>query len=159
MNMNFNLLAEFDYTPEKIEKGYSNKTLYVDLNNNKISSKPVTQNMKDVFIGGRGFGLWLLWHAVTSKTKWDDPENELVISSGPIGGITQYPGTGKSIVVTISPTTETVVDSNVGGYFGPYLKFSGWDALEIQGKADQEVIVFVDGITIMHCSDINCFCS
>lgn len=147
MNMDFNLLAEFDYTPEKIEKGYTNKTLYVNLNNNKITSKLVTQNMKDVFIGGRGFGLWLLWHAVTSKTKWDDPENELVISSGPIGGITQYPGTGKSIVVTISPTTETVVDSNVGGYYGPYLKFSGWDALEIQGKAEQDVIVFVDGIT------------
>jgi len=37
------------------------------------------------------------------------------------------------------------MDSNVGGYFGPYLKFAGWDALEIQGKAKSEVIIFVDG--------------
>jgi aldehyde:ferredoxin oxidoreductase len=33
----------------------------------------------------------------------------------------------------------------VGGYFGPYLKFSGFDAVEIQGKADREVLVVVDG--------------
>ncbi|MCP4716779.1 MAG: aldehyde:ferredoxin oxidoreductase, partial [Deltaproteobacteria bacterium] len=88
----------------------------------------------------------MLWHGIKNDTKWDDPENEIVISSGPIGGITQYPGTGKSIVVTVSPTTHSVIDSNVGGYFGPYLKFAGWDAIEVQGKAEQEVIVFVDGV-------------
>jgi aldehyde:ferredoxin oxidoreductase len=39
-----------------------------------------------------------------------------------------------------------VIDSNVGGHFGPLLKFAGWDALEIQGKAEKEVIVFIDGV-------------
>jgi aldehyde:ferredoxin oxidoreductase len=101
--------------------------------------------MKQTFVGGRGFDLWLLWNAVTAETKWDSPENEIVIASGPIGGITQYPGTGKSIAVTISPLTGTVVDSNVGGYFGPLLKFAGFDAIEVQGIADKEIIVFVDG--------------
>ncbi|HEX9118722.1 MAG TPA: aldehyde ferredoxin oxidoreductase C-terminal domain-containing protein, partial [Anaerolineae bacterium] len=61
------------------------------------------------------------------------------------GGTTMYPGTGKSLVVGISPLTNIVVDSNVGGYFGPLLKFAGWDALEVQGKAEREVIVFIDG--------------
>ncbi len=37
------------------------------------------------------------------------------------------------------------MDSNVGGYFGPLLKFSGFDALELQGKADKDVIIFIDG--------------
>jgi aldehyde:ferredoxin oxidoreductase len=102
--------------------------------------------MKEKFIGGRGFGLWLLWHGVNDDTKWDDPENEVVISSGPCGGTTQYPGSGKSLVVSISPLTNVVIDSNVGGHFGPLLKFSGWDALEIQGKAEKDVIVFIDGV-------------
>ena len=101
--------------------------------------------MQDVFTGGKGFGLWLLWNGVTGDTKWNDPENEIVISSGPIGGTTQYPGSGKSLVVSISPTTHSVIDSNVGGHFGPLLKFAGWDALEIQGKAEKDVIVFIDG--------------
>ncbi len=72
-------------------------------------------------------------------------ENPIVVAGGPIGGITAYPGSGKSTVVTVSPLTGSVIDSNVGGYFGPYLKFSGWDALEIVGIADREVIIVIDG--------------
>ncbi|MGA9349948.1 MAG: aldehyde ferredoxin oxidoreductase C-terminal domain-containing protein [Anaerolineae bacterium] len=139
------VLAEFDYELGEVEKGYTNRTLYVNLSGKTIASKPVTQQMKDVFTGGKGFGLWLLWNGVTGDTKWNDPENEIVISSGPIGGTTQYPGSGKSLVVSVSPTTHSVVDSNVGGHFGPLLKFAGWDAIEIQGKAEKDVIVFVDG--------------
>ena len=102
--------------------------------------------MKEKFIGGKGYGLRLLWDATKPDTKWNDPENEINISSGPIGGITQYSGTGKSICVSISPQTDIPIDSNVGGYFGPFLKFSGFDAIEIQGKAEKDVIVFIDGI-------------
>lgn len=140
-------LAEFTYELRPVERGYTNRTLYIDLDSNQIKSKTVDEKMKDTFTGGRGFCLWLLWNGIKDETKWNDPENELVIAGGPIGGITQYPGSGKSTVVTISPLTKSVVDSNGGGYFGPYLKFSGWDALEIQGKAKEEVIIFIDGDT------------
>jgi aldehyde:ferredoxin oxidoreductase len=108
--------------------------------------KNVPPVMKEKFIGGKGYGLRLLWDATKSDTRWDDPENEIIISSGPIGGITQYSGTGKSLVVSISPQTNSVMDSNVGGYFGPFLKFSGFDALELQGKAEKDVIIYIDGI-------------
>ena len=140
-------VAEFTYTLGKVEKGYNNRTLYVNLANNQIKSKPVTKFMKDTFIGGRGFNLWLLWNSLPKDriVKWDGPENEICIACGPLGGTPIYPGSGKSIVVTISPLTDSVMDSNVGGYFGPYLKFGGWDALEIQGKARSEVIVLIDG--------------
>ncbi len=139
------VLATYNYELEAVDKGYAGKTLYINLSDNTIGSRPVTEEMKEIFIGGRGFGLWRLWHAVGPDTKWDDPENEIVISSGPIGGTTLYPGAGKSICVTISPLTEIVVDSNVGGYYGPYLKFAGWDAIEIQGKAEEDVVIVVDG--------------
>lgn len=139
------LIKEFKYELGKIEKGYNNKSLYVNLTTSEIKSKPIPQEMKDKFIGGKGFGLRYLWDAVTPETKWNDPENEIIISSGPVGGITQYPGSGKSLVVSLSPLTGIVIDSNVGGYFGPFLKFSGWDALEIQGKSENESILFIDG--------------
>ncbi|MFL7794472.1 MAG: aldehyde ferredoxin oxidoreductase family protein, partial [Anaerolineae bacterium] len=142
-----NVLAEHTYEPSPVERGYTGQTLYVNLSENAIAAKPVTDVMKEKFIGGRGFGLWLLWHGVNDDTKWDDQENEIVISSGPCGGITQYPGSGKSLVVAISPLTNVVIDSNVGGHFGPLLKFSGWDALEIQGKAEKDVIVVIDGVS------------
>lgn len=139
------ILKEFTYSPKAVNKGYSGETLYVNLSTNEIKIKTVTDQMKNIFIGGRGFGLWYLWNAVKPTTKWNDPENEIIISPGPIAGITQYPGAGKSLVVSLSPTTNSVMDSNVGGYFGPYMKFSGFDAVELQGKAAKDVIVFIDG--------------
>ena len=139
------VIQTFKYEPKRLEKGYSDRTLYVNLSDNTVKAKTISKETKDVFIGGRGYGLYYLWQAVTGLTKWNDPENEIIISCGPIAGITQYPGTGKSIVVTLSPTTGTVIDSNVGGYFGPFMKFSGWDALEVQGKAEHDVVVYIDG--------------
>lgn len=139
------ILAEYTYERQPVQRGYAGKTLYINLSSLQIESKPVTQEMKDKWTGGRGFCLKLLWDGVRDTTRWDDPENEIVVAGGPIGGITAYPGSGKSTVVTISPQTHTVIDSNGGGYFGPYLKFSGWDALEIQGKAEREVVIVIDG--------------
>ncbi|MEW6718729.1 MAG: aldehyde ferredoxin oxidoreductase C-terminal domain-containing protein [Chloroflexota bacterium] len=139
------LLAEYTYQLRLVERGYANRTLYINLTDYTIKEKPVTQQMKDLFTGGRGFALKLLWDGVKDDTKWDHPENEIVIGNGPICGITAYPGTGKSTVVTISPLTGSVIDSNAGGYFAPFLKFSGFDALEIQGKAREEAVIFIDG--------------
>ncbi len=145
MKLAHRVRAEFGYEVPKVQRGYAGQTLYVNLSTGHIEARPVTDEMKRIFIGGKGFGLWRLWQAVSADTKWDDPENEIVLASGPIGGTTMYPGTGKSLVVTISPLTHIVVDSNVGGYFGPLLKFAGWDALEVQGKAETDVVIVIDG--------------
>lgn len=138
------LLKQFRYAWKPVEKGYNNRTLYVNLNDYEIKEKPVSEEMKEKFTGGKGFGLKLLWDATRPDTKWNDPENEIVINTGPICGITQYSGTGKSLVVTISPQTDIVIDSNVGGYFGPFMKFAGFDSMEIQGKSDKPVIILID---------------
>ncbi len=138
------LLHQHPYTLKPIDKGYNNRTLYINLSDGVIEEKPVSEEMKEKFTGGKGFGLKLLWDATTPTTRWNDPENEIVINTGPICGITQYSGTGKSLVVTISPQTDIVIDSNVGGYFGPFMKFAGFDSLEIQGKSKSEVIIFID---------------
>jgi aldehyde:ferredoxin oxidoreductase len=140
------ILKDWSYELRPIEKGYNMRTLYVNVGDHTIKEKPVSQLMKDKFVGGKGFGLKLLWDATKPNTKWNDPENEIVINTGPICGITQYSGTGKSLVVAISPQTDIVIDSNVGGYFGPFMKFSGFDSIELQGKAEKDVIVFIDGV-------------
>lgn len=140
------MLTQWNYQWKPLYRGYTDKTLYINVGSNEIKEKPVPPIMKEKFIGGKGYDLRLLWDATKPTTKWNDPENEIVISSGPIGGITQYSGTGKSIVCTISPQTDIVIDSNVGGFFGPFLKFSGFDALEIQGKAKNDIIIYIDGV-------------
>jgi len=140
------LIKEWSYNWHPIERGYNNRTLYINVGDLNIFERPVSQDMKDKFVGGKGFGLKLLWDATTPTTKWDDPENEIIISPGPIAGITQYSGTGKSLLVSISPQTDSIMDSNVGGYFGPFMKFAGFDALELQGKSDKDIIIYIDGV-------------
>ena len=103
MKLAHRVLAEFSYAVPKVQRGYAGQTLYVNLSTGHIEARPVTDEMKRIFVGGKGFGLWRLWHAVSGDTQWDDPENEIVIASGPIGGTTLYPGTGKSLVVTHLP--------------------------------------------------------
>jgi aldehyde:ferredoxin oxidoreductase len=138
------LITSHKYTWAPIEKGYNNRTLYVNVGTHLIKEKPVSQEMKDKFIGGKGFDLRLLWDATQPDTQWNDPDNEIVISGGPCCGITQYSGAGKAICCAISPQTDIVVDSNVGGFFGPFLKFCGFDAIELQGKSDQEIMIVLD---------------
>jgi len=141
------VLATLDYKPVRLDRGYANRTVFVDLASNAIETKPVSKYMKDIFTGGKGFDLYLMWHALPDEPiAWDDPRNELCISAGPLGGTPSFSGSGKSLVTGISPTTGSVMDSNVGGHFGPLLKFAGFDALEIQGKAERDILVVVDGM-------------
>ncbi len=139
------VLFNYRYKKGTLQKGYANRALYINLSNKEITEKKVTEDMKKKFTGGRGFGLKLLWDSIKETTRWDSDDNELVITTGPLCGCTQYPGSGKSICLSVSPATNIICDCNVGGFFGPYLKFAGFDALEIQGKAKDEVVIVIDG--------------
>lgn len=139
------VISSISYEPSPLERGYTMRYLRVDVGSGDIAIRPVTQEMVDLFIGGKGFDLRLMWDEVTPQTKWDSPENPVCISSGPLGGTTSFSGAGKSLVTSLSPTTGAPMDSNVGGYFGPFLKFSGFDALVLTGKAREESIVVIDG--------------
>jgi len=139
------VLSEWSYEKTRISGGYNSRALKVNVGERTCTEIPITEEIKEKFTGGRGFGLKLLWDSVKDDTRWDDPENEIVISGGPLCGTTQYPGLGKFYAVFISPLSDQTYDSNSGGHFGPLLKFAGWDALELQGKSDRDVIVFIDG--------------
>jgi aldehyde:ferredoxin oxidoreductase len=139
------ILATYSYKPARINKGYTDRRLYVNLTTNVIEERAIDPMVKEKFTGGRGYGLYYLWQAVKPTTHWNDPENELIFCAGPLTGITQYPGAGKMHSVTISPETGVPVDNNGGGYLAPYMKFSGFDAIEVQGKAEEDVIIFIDG--------------
>ncbi|HSG29370.1 MAG TPA: aldehyde ferredoxin oxidoreductase N-terminal domain-containing protein, partial [Candidatus Krumholzibacterium sp.] len=140
------VLCEFPFEVIPLKKGYADRTLRVDIGANKISSHPVSDQMKKLWTGGKGFDLWMMFQEIDKDTKWDSPENAICFSSGPLGGTASFPGSGKTLVTAISPITQSVIDCNVGGYFGPYLKFAGFDALMITGKASEDVIVFIDAV-------------
>jgi len=140
-----NIQQQLRYEPAKIERGYTNRILKIDLDTEKITIDTLPPGFSDKYIGGRGYALKLIWDETTQNTRYDSPENILVMASGPLGNEPRFPGTGKFIVGTISPLTDTFIDSNVGGHFGPLLKLAGFDAISISGIAKKDVIVVVDG--------------
>ena len=133
-----------NYTRGVIQRGYTNRILSVDLSTGKITAPELDATVRDYFLGGRSLGLYLLHQAISSRTRPDDPENPLIIANGPLGGIPQFPGTAKAMAVSLSPLTGIPGVSNFGGHFGAYLKYAGFDALQVTGIADRDVVIIVN---------------
>lgn len=139
------IVKQIKYEPAGVKGGYTDRILSIDLGRRQITIRDLPPDFKNKYIGGRGYAMKLMWDGTSRKTHYDSPENILVMASGPLGNEPGFPGTGKSIVGTISPLTDTFIDSNVGGHFGPLLKLAGFDALAVSGIAQQDVVVAVDG--------------
>ena len=141
------ILRRIEYEPATVAGGYTDRILRVELNASEITIQELSPDFKSKYIGGRGYALKLIWDGTTRETRYDSPDNILVMASGPLGNEPGFPGTGKFIVGTISPLTDTFIDSNVGGHFGPLLKLAGFDALAISGISKEDVVILVDGDT------------
>ncbi|MFA6345907.1 MAG: aldehyde ferredoxin oxidoreductase N-terminal domain-containing protein, partial [Syntrophales bacterium] len=134
-----------NYTRSALAHGYAGKLLTIDLDRRSVETPELAPEIRDYFIGGRGLGLYLLHRRLTPRTTPDAPENPLIFAPGPLGGIPQFPGTSKCMAISLSPLTGIPGVSNFGGYFGAYLKYAGFDALEIVGKATAGVMIVIDG--------------
>jgi aldehyde:ferredoxin oxidoreductase len=134
------------YTKAKLNRGYANRILTIDLGNGSMEAPELDPKVRDYFTGGRSLGLYLLHRAVTLSTMATDPGNPLILANGPLGGIPQFPGTAKAMAVSLSPLTGIPGVSNFGGYFGAFLKYAGFDALQVTGKADRKVMIVIDGL-------------
>jgi aldehyde:ferredoxin oxidoreductase len=122
--------------------GWMGKILEVDLTKGEIAQTDLDEKLAKDFIGGRGLGARILYDRVGPKIKPFDPQNLLIFAAGPLTG-TLAPGTGRYSVVTKSPLTGTVFDANSGGFWGPELKFAGFDAIVIKGRAEKPVYLWI----------------
>ena len=137
-------IKSITYKPAPIAGGTTDEILQIDLGSLEISQMKLAPDFKEKHVGGRGYALKLIWEETSSETKYDSPENLLVMAGGPLCGDPRFPGSGKFIVGTISPLTETFVDSNIGGHFAPLLKQCGFDALTLSGISEKDVVLIVD---------------
>ncbi len=135
------------YDAPELRHGYTNRVLEIDLGDSSIETTELDPEVRDYFLGGRGLGLYLLHQATSATTKASDPENPLILANGPLGGIPQFPGTAKAMAVSLSPLTGVPGVSNFGGYFGAFLKFAGFDALQVTGKAGRDVMIVINGFS------------
>lgn len=138
--------GEMKFTGSPLAQGYADKIITIDLGNASIATPGLDPKLRHYFLGGRALGLYLLHRRITAQTSPRDPENPLIFSPGPLAGIPQFPGTSKCMAVSLSPLTGIPGVSNFGGRFGAYLKYAGFDALEITGKSERDIMIVIDGI-------------
>lgn len=118
------------------------KILRIELSEKKVSSEPLTKEQCELFLGGRGLGVEILFRELPRGTEPLSPENKLVVATGPLNG-TGAPTSGRYSVITRSPLTRTIFDSNSGGHFGAQLKRSGWDAVVVEGRAKSPCYLWI----------------
>ena len=117
--------------------------LRVNLSTGKITKQKIARTMQEEFIGGRGLGSKLLVDAIKDPgIDALDAKNPLIFATGPLTG-TYAPTGGRYMVITKSPLTGGIACSNSGGYWGPALRFAGYEYLMIEGKAKEPVYLYI----------------
>ncbi len=126
------------------EYGYAGEILYVNLSDGKID-KLDTADYAQKYIGGRGFAARLYWELVPPEVRAYDPGNCLICVTGPAAGFLGISGF-RWQVCGQSALSEPQAFSygNLGGPWGGFLKFAGYDALVVQGKAEKPVYLYID---------------
>ncbi len=123
--------------------GYTGKILDVDLTTAVVSEVELDRSLAQNYMGGKGFGAKILYDQLPPKCDPLSTDNIMVFATGPLTG-TFAPSSGRFEVCTKSPATGLWLDSNCGGYFGPELKFAGYDMVIIRGKAAQPMLLVID---------------
>lgn len=140
--------------------GYAGKILRVDLSSGSITEVS-TADYAARFLGGTGIAAKIYWDEVPPEVGAFDAENRLIFATGPLAGIPVIGGSrwqvsGKSAVgssrwevyrKSAGPANEQYSYCNLGGRWGAELKFTGYDALVVHGRAEKPQYLFIhDGI-------------
>ena len=123
--------------------GYGGSFLRVDLTSGKITRQPTPADLARDYIGGRGFGAYLLYKEVPVHADPHGPENKIIISSGPLSGL-MIPGAGKCDWTCKSPLTGGYASSSLGGLFTAEMKYCGIDSIILEGISEKPVMLLIE---------------
>lgn len=127
--------------------GYAGNILRIDLGRPAVTIEKLDPALCREFIGGRGFVARTLYSELPKGIDALDPENLFIIATGPLSGHF-LPASGKTHFGSKSPATGGYADSNMGGHFGPALKYAGYDMAVITGRASAPSILVIDDRTV-----------
>jgi aldehyde:ferredoxin oxidoreductase len=123
--------------------GWHGKILRINLSTGKVKEEKVNDKIAQDYIGGRGWAIRYLYDEVDARVDPLSPENKIIFATGPLTA-TPAPTGNRYMVVTKSPLTGALTNSNSGGNFPTYMKRTGYDLFIIEGKAEKPVYVWVN---------------
>lgn len=135
--------------------GWMGKALKIDLRERSAEIENLPGRAELNFLGGRGLGDYILAERLNPDVDPLSPENILVAAVGPLTA-TVVPTTGRMAMISKSPLTGTIFDSNAGGHWGPALKKAGFDALIIRGSCDElhRIEIYENDVKIIPCPEL-----
>jgi len=123
--------------------GWHNKLLRVNLTDQKVSIEDIDPQVSKDYIGGRGVAMRYLFNEVDPQVDPFAPENKLIFATGPLTA-TPAPTGNRYMVITKSPLSGALTNSNSGGDFPTWMKRTGFDIFIFEGKAEKPVYVWVN---------------
>ncbi len=121
--------------------------LEVDLTRGNIEKVATDPKETEDYLGGLGTNAKLMWDRVSPEVTAFDPENLLIFGAGMLCG-TPAVGCNRTIVTTISPQTNLLAFSMMGGFWAPELKYAGFDKIIFKGKSDSLVYLYINNDTV-----------
>lgn len=115
---------------------YYEKLARINLTTGEIKVEKVDLDLAKKYIGGRGLGTRILYDEGVATVDPLSADNKLIYITGPMTG-SLSPSSGRYMVCTKSPLTGMIASSNSGGIWGAKLKYAGWDALIVEGEAEE----------------------
>ncbi len=118
--------------------GYMGRILRVDLSSGRLWDEPLDEAYARAYVGGSGLAARYLSDRVEADTDPLGPENPLIFMTGPLVG-TAMPSAGRYSLCALSPLTRLWGEACSGGFFGPELRFAGYDGIIITGASEKPV--------------------
>jgi len=130
--------------------GYLGRILRVDLSRGRLWDEALNEEYARRYIGGSGLAARYLYDVLDANTDPLGPDNPLLFLTGPLVG-TSMTSAGRYSACARSPLTGILGEANSGGFFGPELRYAGYDGVWISGAARAPVwISIVDGHADLH---------
>jgi aldehyde:ferredoxin oxidoreductase len=133
--------------------GYMGKILRVDLDHARLWDEPLNEDYAGKFVGGSGLAARYLYDLLDARIDPLGPENPLFFLTGPLVG-TSITSAGRYCVCARSPLTGIWGEANSGGFFGPELRYAGYDGVLITGRSEKPVwLSIIAGQAAIHPAD------
>ncbi len=125
-------------------RGYMGKLLNINLTTGSIEEESLDEGLCRDYIGGYGLGAKLLYGRIPVGADPLGPYNILALLTGPLTGTPAVIGSRFTAMAKSPKTSGGIGDANCGGYFGPHLKFAGFDGVMFGGVAPKLVYLLID---------------
>jgi aldehyde:ferredoxin oxidoreductase len=136
-------------------KGIGGNNLWIDLTKGKIEKRPVEEEMVKEYLLGAGYLSRVLYDNIPVGIDPLSPKNVLGIATGLLTG-SMFPQASRHVVAALSPLTDVWGESHAAGFWGPELKFAGYDAIIFTGASSDPVYLHIqnDTVDLLDASDI-----